>query len=393
QALLETLPGLSDVDNNLPAELEAWLAARQAARDKKYEAARVQYDELLKLAGDNPALHYERAGVLVAVGEAQVALADLEQVITLAQIPAYATTGALPVGPEFASGDQMIKTVQRLIAVNPELDKGFKDAPMDYPQLARVGLAPEPTVITDKKGIPMVQVPAGPFKMGSNNGGSSEQPVHQVNLDEFYIDQYEVTNAQFVAFLQEEGNQEEGGVPWLAQDQSRLSGTGKAWEVAASYDKHPVTWVSWYGAKAYCTWRGGRLPTEAEWEKAARGSDQRTYPWGEQITCDLANYYPSHSNKACVGDTTPVGAYLAGVSPYGAYDMVGNVWEWVQSEYRAYPYKADDGRENLDNTNVRVVRGGSWNYNDYGARVSSRYYSTPYYQDDIIGFRCVTAAP
>jgi formylglycine-generating enzyme required for sulfatase activity len=222
--------------------------------------------------------------------------------------------------------------------------------------------------------LTMVRVEAGPFTMGSDNGDSDAKPVHTVTLDSFYIDQYEVTNAQYAACVAA------GGCETRPACTSSYEAPDKA--------DHPVVCVSWYQAKAYCEWRDARLPTEAEWEKAARGPDGRTYPWGEEINCDLANY------GGCVGDTTPVGNYPAGVSPYGAYDMAGNVWEWVQSEYRAYPYQANDGRENLDRTNVRrVLRGGSWDYYfGYSARASIRYDAAPRSQLDYIGLRCVGSA-
>jgi formylglycine-generating enzyme required for sulfatase activity len=158
--------------------------------------------------------------------------------------------------------------------------------------------------------------------------------------------------------------------------------------VVSGLAQHPVTGVSWYGADAFCAWRGGRLPTEAEWEKAARGNDERTYPWGENISCELANY------GACgvQSNTSEVGSYPAGVSPYGVYDMAGNVWEWTQSEYRAYPYRADDGRESregVDRTNVRVLRGGSWNFDGFDTRAPNRYsYLEPSSTNYNIGFRC-----
>ncbi len=378
----------------LRIEIEQWLDARQEARQGRYKDALIIYNKLINLNNKNQATRYERAMVLAVLGKNQAALADLEQVISLAHSPAYAVTGSLPVGPEFANREQMIKTVRRLITVNPELAKMFKNTPTDYPRLVQVGLAPEPTVITDTKGITMVLVPAGPFKMGSNSGGSDEQPVHQVYLDEFYIDQYEVTNAHYAAFLREQGNQEEGGVNWLNPDSSRLSGDGKAWEIAAGYDDHPVTGISWYGAKAYCAWRGGRLPTEAEWEKAARGDDQRTYPWGEAIDCHLANY----GNDECgIQDTTPVGAYLAGVSPYGAYDMAGNVWEWVadwydENYYKNSPSENPTGPKDEENKSSKVLRGGGWIYSEGYARAPGRDSAGPADQAGGIGFRCVGAA-
>jgi serine/threonine-protein kinase len=219
----------------------------------------------------------------------------------------------------------------------------------------------------------MVLVPAGPFEMGSENGESDEKPVHTVTLNDFYIDQFEVTNAQYAACV-------EGDVcdpPAKTNSATRDSYYGNA-----EYDDYPVIHVDWEQAKTYCEWRGGRLPTEAEWEKAARGTDGLTYPWGEQISCDRANY------GSCVGDTTPVGTYPTGVSPYDVYDMIGNTAEWVQSRYRPYPYQVDDGRENFGGTNVRVLRGGSWYINDFVVRASNRSVKKPDNQNFNIGFRC-----
>jgi serine/threonine-protein kinase len=140
-------------------------------------------------------------------------------------------------------------------------------------------------------------------------------------------------------------------------------------------------------AKTYCEWRDARLPTEAEWEKAARGTDERVYPWGNQISCDNANYYK------CNGDTTSVGSYSSGVSPYGIFDMAGNVWEWVSSLYQNYPYSATDGRENLTASGSRALRGGAWNHLDVNVRASSRSWVDPSYFDNFVGFRCSRSLP
>jgi formylglycine-generating enzyme required for sulfatase activity/tRNA A-37 threonylcarbamoyl transferase component Bud32 len=238
-------------------------------------------------------------------------------------------------------------------------------------------LAELPQTITAPVGATMVLVPAGPFEMGSESGYDDEKPVHEVTLDAFYIDQYEVTNAQYAACV------EDGACapPFDIGSYTRRSYYGHP-----EYGDYPVIWVSWYQAKTYCEWRGDRLPTEAEWEKAARGTDGRTYPWGEGIDCTLTNYRIDYD--VCVVDTTEGGSYPDGVSPYGAYDMAGNVWEWVQSEYRAYPYRADDGREDPDGTNDRVVRGGSWAIGSRHTRASNRASADPHDLDYYTGFRC-----
>ena len=227
--------------------------------------------------------------------------------------------------------------------------------------------------------LPMeyVDVPAGEFEMGSNDGGEDEQPIHIVYLDAYQIGKYEVMNEQYrqcvlAGICGQPGNQTYN---------------------AEEFSLHPITDVSWYDARTFCKWSGGRLPTEAEWEKAARGTDSRTYPWGEGISCALANYDGKDGvNDYCVGDTIEVGSYPDGASPDGALDMAGNVWEWTSSLYQGYPYDANDGREDPDDTGIRRgLRGGSWNYYDRYARSANRYSVSPGYRDSSIGFRCAAS--
>lgn len=220
--------------------------------------------------------------------------------------------------------------------------------------------------VADSYGIPMRFVPEGEFTMGSNNGYPDEQPVNVVFLNSFYIDKYEVTNAFYKLCV-------DSGV-CQPPDYSRYTDPG--------YSNHPVVMVDWFMANSYCSWRGGHLPTEAEWEKASRGTDERTYPWGNDINKVYANF------DQAVGDTMPVGSYESGQSPYGVYDMSGNVWEWVNSLYKPYPYSSDDGREDVNAVGMRVFRGGAYEFAGSELRSAVRY---PHEATDVfvdLGFRC-----
>lgn len=243
------------------------------------------------------------------------------------------------------------------------------------------------TMISETDGMVMVYVPEGEFTMGE---GSAE---HQVYLDAYWVDFTEVTNAMFVDFLNKNGNKAEGGSPWLAASDpdARIFLDSNEWVVQDGYDDHPVTEVTWFGARSYCSWAGRELPTEAQWEKTARGTDGRTYPWGESIDCSFANYWGQ--NNGCIGDTTEVGSYPSGSSVYGALDMAGNIWEWVSSLYQDYPYDENDGREDLTTSGSRVLRGGSWYLFDSGVRSADRGGNDPTLTSYDIGFRCALSQP
>ncbi|MCG3210675.1 MAG: Hercynine oxygenase [Anaerolineae bacterium] len=393
---LAKLPPGDTVAANLRAELDQWQQARLLVQQGEYQAALAQYDTLVKLNGRNPATRYERAAVLVDLLDYAAALAELDHTLTLSlDSPAFAANGVIEGGAEFATPAHVNWAIRRLLAVHPELGQALNQISADYPAMQQQGLvlAPTPTPIADDSGSPMVLVPAGPFTMGSNRGQQNERPVHQVDLAAFYIDQYEVTNAQFVEFLNQKEIQEEDGFSYLPglDEYSDIYLDGATWKIVEGGEDYPVNTVSFSGANAYCQWRGARLPTEAEWEKAARGTDERTYPWGEAITCNVANFFGSPDGGPCQDYTARVGSYPNGISPYGAYDMVGNVWEYVRSVYKDYPYNPGDGREDTSAASadaLRVLRGGSWNY---GISFSAATYRNndfrlnPYLN---VGFRC-----
>jgi formylglycine-generating enzyme required for sulfatase activity len=238
-------------------------------------------------------------------------------------------------------------------------------------------LAPE---LTDAKGISMRLVPAGEFMMGSDDDSDIHNQSHNVYLGAFYMDLYEVTNAHYADCV----TADICDPPHSDRTDFRSIYYGNP-----EYDNFPVIYVDWMMAKTYCEWRGARLPTEAEWEKAARGTDGRSYPWGEGISCDNANYDGSTDfDTLCIGDTTEVGSYESGRSPYGLYEMAGNVFEWVSSLYKPYPYDATDGRENLTIGGSRVIRGGAWSEGPNDQRVFYRSWVGPDQSETAIGFRC-----
>ena len=235
----------------------------------------------------------------------------------------------------------------------------------------------------------MVLIPAGDFQMG-RPAYYDEKPRHTVYVDAFYMDTYQVTNAQYKAFVDANPRWQKDNIPdKYPYGNYLLYWSGNSYP--SGEGNHPVDCVSWYAAMAYAQWAGKRLPTEAEWEKAARGGlVGQKYPWGNDIDTTRANYDYE------IGNTTPVGSYAP--NGYGLYDMAGNVWEWCLDEYDVYPRPvlwnpvADwvgNDFAHVQTHTERVLRGGSLHSSARYLRVANRYWSGPWYPyDDVIGFRC-----
>lgn len=243
-------------------------------------------------------------------------------------------------------------------------------------------MAPDVLKLTTPIKLELVRIPAGAFLMGSDRDKDpladvDEFPQHRVSLPDFYISRMLITNAHYAVFVRATGH----AAPRHWKDG----------EVPLDRVDHPVTYVLWDDARDFCDWLSRetgqlvRLPTEAEWEKAARGTDGRCYPWGEDAPTEaLCNF------GGKVDSTTPVGDYAPqGDSPYGCSDMAGNVLEWTQSLYKPYPYDPQDGREDLKSSGPRVLRGGSFSLNRHFARCAFRNGGSPSYFSNFFGFRVV----
>ncbi len=292
-------------------------------------------------------------------------------------------------------------------------------SPSGHHALAQPGAAPR---LEDDR----VYVAAGPFAFGSldpaqlaakvGNAAGDEHPVREIWLDAFWIDRTEVTNARFARFAADTRRvtipeRNGAGNVWLATGWASVPGadwrhpTGPGSSIEGR-DDHPVVQVSWHDAEAYCAWAGGRLPSEAEWEKAARGSDGRAWPWGSDFDparlnyCDARCPIPEAHRDAAHDDghayTSPVGAFPAGASPYGALDMAGNAWEWVHDWYHpdahAFAAPADPRGPWPGRFRERVVRGGSFAAEPLYTRASSRSYDPPDTSWFGVGFRCAKDA-
>ena len=236
------------------------------------------------------------------------------------------------------------------------------------------------------EGMTMVYVPGGEFRMGRTKGVADR--AHAIVLDSFWIDQTEVTNDHYRRCVEDGACRAPTTCSW---GEPTYEDTSKA--------DHPVICVTWQGANDYCRWAGGRLPTEAEWEYAARGPDSAIYPWGDEFdgtrlnSCDVN--CPHEGQRATGYDdgyalTAPVGSYPSGASWCGALDMVGNVWEWVADWHGPYALTRQTNPTGPESGSEKLLRGGSWyDYNEYGfLRADNRHPYEPRASDHLVGFRC-----
>ncbi len=297
------------------------------------------------------------------------------------------------------------------------------------------------TIVHEKTGYRLKLIPAGEFRLGSPEGVglANERPQRIIHLDAYWIGETPVTCEQFVMFLNDRGNQEEGGVTWVIMGEAiKIQRTGNTYRAKPDLGDHPGVDVSWYGARAFARWLGGQLPTEAQWEKAAKGGRDARWPWGDTWDRSKANtmerltgeaelktyqewkqwwdrHYREVIRRTATEDwsdtTTPVRRYQA--NSYGLYDMAGNVWEWCEDWYVENRYSQlrdgqrnppspasedmqeeeywQDGERKTERDALRVARGGGWVNTASHARCASRFSGRPKYRSSAVGLRVVVS--
>jgi formylglycine-generating enzyme required for sulfatase activity len=366
EILAKIRDALSD-DNSgrkLKLEISFWLEARKFMKTGEYDNAESKIREAVIHNPKNPALYYDLAQAYIGMENYNLALKQLNIMLDI---------------------DPSRKALARvMIEKNDALNQYWYDEGNKYPILAKAFIKPK--VTKDNKGVSMVLIPEDAFMMGSNADFVDEKPLREVSLSSYYIDQYEVTNGAY-KFCVDAGACQP---PIYNFSSTRISYYGDS-----QFDNYPVIYVNWNMSNAYCKWRDARLPSEAEWEKAARGTERNIYPWGQDIDCTYANYFGGQNGSDCVGDTTQVGSYASGQSSYGVYDMAGNVWEWVDDWYSSDYYQSSPLSNPLGPASgqYRVLRGGSWSSNFYYVRSADRYRALPWDSYNLFGFRCARSLP
>lgn len=252
-----------------------------------------------------------------------------------------------------------------------------QDPDLPSPPSSTLGPSVEPAIPDQEIGSEMVEIPAGEFILGSNEGGFNEKPAHLANLEAYWIDRYEVIYKRYMEFVEATGHRQPGPPSRYATKLGLLRGPHQ-----------PITYVSWSDANDYCQWKGKRLPTEQEWEKAMRGTDGRTWPWGEDLTGHPANF-------AGEGDgfevSAPVGSFPLDQSVYGVYDGAGNVMEWtdnwyVEDQYLQKSSVSQEGDRPI--STYKTMRGSGYTSQGVDLRITNRSFMVPDFRDETIGFRC-----
>ena len=324
--------------------------------------------------------------VAVAVGQAAPrATRSATLTATATPRPVLTTPATAPEAPATGSPSPIGPQTPRPSAIPTSI-------PSPTPTAAALAAPSLPTVTSTasqvtsaKDGMTLIAIPAGDFLMGSDSADASasndSKPVHTVTLDAYWIDQSEVTNAMYIDCVAAGACPE----PMWTRSDSRVNYLGNP-----AFSNYPVVGVSWGEASSYCAWVGGRLPTEAEWEKAARGENGWLFPWGnDPPTAERANYDSLNL------DTAAVGSYPLGTSPYGLFDMAGNAWEWVADWYSTNYYETSLAESPLgpETGTERVVRGGDWQSIEVFLRTTNRDPLLPGRHSIHIGFRCVRPGP
>jgi formylglycine-generating enzyme len=223
----------------------------------------------------------------------------------------------------------------------------------------------------------MVQIPAGEFILGSDQGGFNEKPAHAASLETYWIDRYEVTNHQYMEFVEATGHRQPGPPSRYARKLEALRGP-----------RQPIVYVSWHDADEYCRWKGKRLPTEKEWEKAIRGTDGRTWPWGEGLNGHPANFAGEADGFSL---SAPVGSFPLDQSEFGVFDGAGNVMEWADDWYVEDLYRQDKTVSNVSDrppSTYKTMRGSGYTSHGVDLRITNRSFMVPDFRDETIGFRC-----
>jgi iron(II)-dependent oxidoreductase len=294
------------------------------------------------------------------------------------------------------------------------------DVPPDFARLGGLPLSKEEAPRSWQAQREMIAIPASAYPLGRDDGAAEERPAHRVALAGFRVDRTEVTNAAFAEYLNalklnvrgsfsageitarnaagngydllREGSEGSALYPIIAldDDQARIGFENGRFVPTAGYEDHPVTETTWAGARAYCLWRGARLPSEAEWEAAARGQDGRLYPWGDEAPSESRVFISRRT-----GVTARVGSRPEGASPFGLLDMSGSLAEWTSTLKRPYPYNAADGRETPELAGERVTRGGDYIYDSEPQRLTAThrdgFSNAPERGHRHIGFRCASS--